>query len=73
MITAPSSTEQLRLFALRSRDLAGRVFNGSLRFIEAVDIGYEAAVWSGLVDLYGDDAVQEILADAFLGFRERRG
>ena len=73
MITAPSSTEQLRLFALRARELAGRVFNGTIPFIDAVDMGYEAAIWSGLVDLYGDDAVQSVLADAFMCYRERRG
>jgi len=41
------------------------VLSGQLSFIDAVDIAYSAADWSGLVDRYGDDVVQLVLADAF--------
>jgi hypothetical protein len=36
-----------------------------LSFTDAVDLAYSAAVWSGLADQYGDDAVQAVLARAF--------
>ena len=57
--------KRLNLFALRCRDLRDRVVAGSIPFIDAVDMGYEAAVWSGLVDDVGDDAVQAVMALAF--------
>jgi hypothetical protein len=56
----------LQLFAVRANELAGRVGHG-LTFIDAVDMAYSAAIWSGLVDAVGDDAVQDVLADAFRG------
>jgi hypothetical protein len=52
------------------RELADRVHYGELPFIEAVDLAYSAAIWSGLVDNVGDDAVQKILAAAFTGARK---
>jgi hypothetical protein len=57
-----SATE---LFALRTSELADRVSQGRLPFIDAVDMAYSAAQWSGLVDAIGDDAVQKIMAAAF--------
>lgn len=62
---------QLGLFAVRCDEIAGRVAAGELPFIEAVDLLYSAAVWSGLCENVGDDQVQEIMADAFM--RTRRG
>ena len=38
-----------------------------LGFIDAIDMAYTAADFAGLVDRYGDDTVQMILADAFGG------
>ena len=34
-----------------------------------IDIAYSAAEWSGLVDCFGDDLIQLVLADAFVGVR----
>ncbi len=53
----------------RATALAGRARDGDLPFIDAVDMAYSAAEWSGLVDRFGDDVVQLVLADAFLGAR----
>ena len=57
----------LDLLFERAASLAERTRNGSLPFIDAVDMAYGAADWSGLVDRYGDDVVQLVLADAFGG------
>jgi hypothetical protein len=59
----------LRLFNARCRMLADRVRAGVLPFIDAVDLGYESAVWSGLCDLVGDDRVQACMAEVFMGLR----
>ena len=56
---------QLELLALRCCDLAERVEAGTIGFIDAVDMAYSAAVWSGLVESVGDDAVQKIMFAAF--------
>ncbi|MPZ58740.1 MAG: hypothetical protein GEU91_20065 [Rhizobiales bacterium] len=56
---------RLDLFAIRCRDLADRVSTGTIGFIDAVDMAYEAATWSGLVDDVGDDAAQAVMALAF--------
>ena len=37
-----------------------------LNFIDAVDMAYDAATWSGLADAVGDDVVQETMARAFM-------
>jgi hypothetical protein len=58
-------TDPLDLLFDRAQSLAARTKTGSLPFIEAVDMAYSAADWSGLVDRYGDDVVQLVLADAF--------
>jgi hypothetical protein len=52
---------------LRSRtlDLADRVNAGEIKFIDAVDLAYEAACWAGLIETVGDDIVQTVLATAF--------
>ena len=55
----------LELLALRCCDLADRVDAGSIGFIDAVDMAYSAACWSGLVESVGDDAVQRVLFAAF--------
>ena len=53
----------------RCRDLSARVCSGNLKFIDAVDMAYSAADFAGLVDVYGDDLIQSLLADAFSGAR----
>ena len=54
----------LSLLFDRCCTLAARAGDGSRPFIEAVDM---AADWAGLVDRYGDDVVQLVLAAAFAG------
>ena len=61
---------QLELLAIRSSEYADRVAAGKIGFIDAVDCCYSAACWSGLVDEVGDDAVQLVLAAAFVGERK---
>ena len=39
--------------------------SGSISFVDAVDMAYDAACWSGLADDVGDDIVQSIMALAF--------
>jgi hypothetical protein len=59
------SGSQLEILALRSLELADRVAAGEIAFLDAVDLAYEAAVWSGLTETVGDDIVQATLAAAF--------
>jgi hypothetical protein len=70
MSTPHSNANPLTLLLDRCRTLAGRVKNGDLPFVEAVDFAYSAADFAGLVDRYGDDQVQSVLADAFMGCRK---
>ena len=58
--------DPLDLLFIRTCTLAGRVMAGDLKFIDAVDMAYSAANWAGLIDRYGDDAVQSVLATAFM-------
>jgi hypothetical protein len=60
---------QLELFAARCRQLADRVRMGQIGFIEAVDLAYSAALWSGLADNVTEDRLQACLAYAFMGVR----
>jgi Type III restriction enzyme, res subunit len=62
-------TQQLEILALRSMELADQVAAGQLKFIDAIDAAYEAALWSGLVKSVGDDVVQATLAAAFANAR----
>jgi hypothetical protein len=64
-----SAVNPLVILADRSRTLALRVKNGELPFIDAVDMAYSAADFAGLIECYGDDRVQAVLADAFIGCR----
>ena len=59
----------LEIFHERSVQLAYRVRRGELAFIDAVDMAYSAADFAGLVEHYGDDEVQQILARAFMDAR----
>lgn len=63
------TTRQLEILALRSLELADRVADGELQFLDAVDVAHEAAIWSGLTEAVGDDIVQATLAAAFANAR----
>ena len=65
------ATKQLELFALRSFDFADRVDLGELKFLDAIDILYDGAAASGLIDAVGDDIVQATLAAAFASVRRQ--
>jgi hypothetical protein len=65
----PRASRQLEIFARRALDLADQVAAGQLRFLDAVDMAYDAACWSGLVKAVGDDIVQFTLAAAFANAR----
>jgi hypothetical protein len=60
---------QFEILAARSLDLADRVNAGALEFGDAIDLAYEAALWSGLRETVGDDIVQTVLATAFANAR----
>jgi hypothetical protein len=64
---------QLEHFIARCLQLADRVRMGQIGFIEAVDIAYSAAQWSGLADDVTDDRLQACLAYAFMGVRPPTG
>jgi len=57
----------LDLFHERCCTLADRIGAGEIGFIDAVDLAYTAAQFSGLADRVGDDAVQSVMANAFVG------
>jgi hypothetical protein len=63
------ASRQLEILALRSLELADRVAAGEIAFLDAVDVAYEAALWSGLTNTVGDDIVQATLAAAFANAR----
>ena len=64
--SAKLSRHQLILFERRCQTLVHQVRCNQLQFIDAVDMAYQAAVWSGLVDVAGDDLVQATMARAFM-------
>jgi hypothetical protein len=70
MSGTPAHTRALELFGVRCHELAQRVNAGGISFVDGVDMAYSAAVWSGLADDVGDDAVQKVLRDAFMGLRK---
>jgi hypothetical protein len=49
--------------------LADRVAAGQLPFLDGVDFAWSAAELAGTVDRLGPDAVQGVLAQAFMGVR----
>jgi hypothetical protein len=63
------ASRQLEFFALRGLELADRVAVGEIAFLDAVDVAYEAARWSGLTSTVGEDIVQATLAAAFANAR----
>lgn len=62
--------EQLQVFRDGARHLADLVREGWLKDQETIDGLHNVAVASGIVDTHGEDAVQELLADAFSIFRD---
>jgi hypothetical protein len=62
----PIRQQRLDLFAARCDELVERVNGNTIKFVDAVDMAYSAAVWSGLIDDLGDDAVQYVMARAFM-------
>jgi hypothetical protein len=64
-----ATAHPLELLADGCKSLAGRVKNGDMGFVEAVDFAYSAADLAGLIDNYGDDLIQDVLAIAFMGAR----
>ncbi len=59
----------LDLLFERCGQLADRVVDGELQFLDAVDLAWSAAEFAGTVDRVGPDAVQQVLAAAFIGGR----
>jgi len=69
-VTVPENlSDQLCVLFDRCCTIADRIRDGSIGFIDGVDLAYSAAEWSGLVDRFGDDLIQLVLADAFIGVR----
>jgi hypothetical protein len=60
----------LDLLYARCCVLADRADAGELLFLDAVDLAYSAECWAGLVERFGEDAVQACLAAAFVGTRK---
>ena len=70
-------THQIEILALRSMELADRVAAGEIKFLDAVDLAYAAALWadlpnaiekSGVINtdkITGGDIVQATIAAAF--------
>jgi hypothetical protein len=58
-------TRQLEILAIRSFELAERVESGEVEFLDAIDVAYDGAYWSGLVESVGNDVVQTVLHEAF--------
>lgn len=63
------AARQLKLFAIRCLELADRVAENQIAFLDAIDLLYDAAMSSGLVDAVGDDIVQACMAAAFANAR----
>jgi hypothetical protein len=66
------TTRQLEILAIRSFELADRVEAGEIALLDAVDVAYDAAFWSGLIENVGNNVVQTVLHEAFVGVRGRK-
>lgn len=69
MTAAAQPIDPLDLLYERCGTLADRVEAGELGFLDAVDLAWSAAEFAGTVDRVGPDAVQWVLACAFVGTR----
>ncbi len=65
-----NAPDPLAILSDRCATLADRVRQREISFIDAVDMAYSAADFAGLVESYGDDKIQAVLADAFRGCRK---
>ena len=63
---------QLEIFARRCLDLADRVAEHRIAFLDAIDVAYEAAEAAGLVDDLGDDLIQATMAACFANAKRPR-
>jgi hypothetical protein len=70
-VNIPRVRRQLEILAIRSFELAERVEVGEVEFLDAIDVAYDAAYWSGLVESVGNNIVQTILHEAFRKVRRR--
>jgi hypothetical protein len=70
MTAAAQPIDPLDLLFERCCTLADRVDTGEIGFIDAVDMGWEAAAFAGTVDRVGSDLVQHVLAVAFMGVKK---
>jgi hypothetical protein len=61
--------DPIAVFTEKCATLADRVRRKQLAFIDAVDMAYSAADFAGLIESYGDDQIQAVLAGAFMGSR----
>lgn len=69
-MTGPDVVDrQLKILFQRSCYLAEAVAAGTIPLLDAVDLAESAAEWSGVIDTAGQDAVQAVLAAAFVGAR----
>jgi hypothetical protein len=66
-------TRQLEILSVRSFELADRVKAGELELLDGVDVALSAAEWSGLIESVGNDVVQTVLHEAFIGARVSTG
>jgi hypothetical protein len=61
--------DRFDLFAVRCQQMAELVDAGHVPFIWGVDVLYDAAQASGFANSVGDDVVQAMMRDAFMGVR----
>jgi hypothetical protein len=59
--------DPLTVFSERCHTIAARVRDRQLPLIEGVDMLYSAADIAGLIESYGDDQIQLLMAAAFMG------
>lgn len=64
-VNIPRARRQLEILAIRSFELAERVEAGEVAFLDAIDVAYDGAYWSGLVESVGNEVVQTVLHEAF--------
>jgi hypothetical protein len=63
-MNCPGAAAARMVCECRRRDIAQHVDAGRLSFLDGVDKAYSVAVWSGMSDAFGDDAVQAVLVRA---------
>lgn len=56
----------LQIFYVRSLEMAERMTGGRMPLHDGVDMLHSAAEWSGLIEKYGNDRIQAIMAKAII-------